>query len=183
MEITVKKIAEKARIKSPDLLTRGVGRSLYGELKKAISISAEDEVIVLDFKGVKVIDSSFIDEFIVRMIIDGIESSRKYYVKLRNISQIGQMNIESVFRSYQEFVNKKIVVMTEDICLNNNFFIGDLSQIETDIINYIRINKTAQTGDITSLTGHSREKVEEALALLSRLRVIRKNSSNKYYSV
>jgi hypothetical protein len=52
MEITVKKIAEKAKVKSPDLLTRSVGRSLYEELKKAISISGDDEVIVIDFKGV-----------------------------------------------------------------------------------------------------------------------------------
>jgi hypothetical protein len=115
--------------------------------------------------------------------MDGIKGDQKYYVKLRNISEIGQMNIDSVFRSYLEFDNKKIVVMTEDICLNNNFFIGDLSPIETDIINYIRVNKTAQTGDIVSLTGYSREKVEEALSLLGKLRVIRKSGNNKYFSV
>jgi hypothetical protein len=183
MEISLKKLAARAKIKSPDLLTRSVGRLLYGEIRKSMEIMADEEVLVVDFGGIQVIDSSFIDEFIVKLILNPDSSGRRYYLKIRNISEIGQMNIQSVFDSYAEFDGKKIVVMSEDICLNNNFFIGHLDPAETDIINYIRINRSAGAGDIASLTGVSRERSEDLLMTLHRLGIIRQNGEDRFLAL
>lgn len=183
MEISLKKLAVRAKIKSPDLLTRSVGRQLYGEIRKSMEPMADEEVLVVDFSGIQVIDSSFVDEFIVKLILNADNSGKKYYLKIRNISEIGQMNIQSVFDSYAEFDSKKIVVMSEDICLNNNFFIGHLDPVETDIINYIRINRSVRAADISSLTGLSGEGSENLLMNLNRLGIIRRNAEDRFLSL
>lgn len=182
MEINVKKLAEKAKMKSPDLLTRSVGRKLYKALEKLITISGEDEVIILDFSGIKVIDSSFIDEFIIKFIRNSSEE-KNYYVKLRNLSSIGQTNTEAVLRSYLEFDSQKIVVMTEDICLNNNFFLGELDSVEKDIVNFLRVNKSALESDIIGLTAEEPEDVRKVLKRLSSWKVIRINEEGRYLPV
>jgi hypothetical protein len=70
MEISLKKLAVRAKIKSPDLLTRSVGRQLYGEIRKSMEPMADEEVLVVDFSAIQDIDSSFVEEFIVNLILN-----------------------------------------------------------------------------------------------------------------
>jgi len=180
MVVQIKKVAQKIKIKSPDLLTRPVGRAMYEEIKKDLSIIKDEEVVILDFLDIRVIDSSFIDEFIIKLLNDTNNQDEKFYIKLRNISGIGEINISSVLRSYSDYDDKKMVVMTEDICLNNNFFIGELNDLEMDIINYFRVNRIASIQDIRSLTGLTAEETENILKRLNNLRIIRGNDSDSY---
>jgi len=183
MVINVSKLAKKAREKTPDLLTRPVGRKMYGKLIESIDIISSGEVVVLDFENIKVIDSSFIDEFIVKFIRNSKNDENDYYVKLRNISPITEINIGSVFRSYSDYDDKKIVVMTEDICLNNNFYIGNLIDVEKDIIDYIRINKSAAAKDIVRITGMTLNKVKEIMENLNCLRLVRQLNGSIFGAV
>ena len=180
MIVQIKKLAQKIKIKSPDLLTRPIGRAMYEEIKKDLSVIKDEEVVILDFLDIRVIDSSFIDEFIIKLLDDTKHTDKKFYIKLRNISGIGQTNISSVFRSYSDYDDKKMVVMTEDICLNNNFFIGEMSDLEKDIINYFRVNRIASIHDIRSVTGLSAEETGNILRRLNNLRIIRANDSDSY---
>lgn len=183
MEINVKKIAEAAKIKYPDLLTRVTGRSLYDRLVKKMEFVGHDEVVILDFSGIKVMDSSFIDEFIVKFLIEAGSGERKYYGKLREISEIGQNNVESVFQSYLQFNKQRLVAVTEDLSINNKFFLGTLSALEEDIFNYIRINKLVFIEDIASALNYSSKMVDDILAEMIKLRITRQNDDGKFLPV
>ena len=178
MEVTINKLAKKARVKMPDLLTRPVGRRMYKKLLEMLTIVESEEVVVLDFEGIKVIDSSFIDEFIVKILSE----ERGFYVKLRNISSIAERNIASVFKSYDDY-NKKIVVMTEDICLNNNFYIGALQSVEEDIFNYVRVNKSATVKELMHISGLEEEQVLETVNKLKTLHIIREQSRGVFITL
>ncbi|PKL36161.1 MAG: hypothetical protein CVV44_18255 [Spirochaetae bacterium HGW-Spirochaetae-1] len=180
MVVQIKKVAQRIKIKSPDLLTRPVGRAMYEEIKKDLSVIKDEEVVILDFLDIRVIDSSFIDEFIIKLLNDAGSKNEKFYIKLRNISGIGEINISSVLRSYSDYNDKKMVVMTEDICLNNNFFIGELTDLEMVIINYYRVNRIASIQDIRSLIGLTEVETENILKRLNNLRIIRGNDSDSY---
>lgn len=183
MELIVKKIAESAKIKYPDLLTRVTGRSLYDRLLKGIELIGNDEIVILDFDGIKVMDSSFIDEFIVKFIMAAGVAEKKYFVKLRKVSDVGQNNIASVFRSYLQFNKQRIVVATEELCINNRFFLGELSRVEEDILNYIRINKSVPLGDIASVGDYSDKMVDFILSDMIRLRIIRQNDTGRFLPI
>ena len=86
MIIDIAKIARNCKIKLPDLITRPVGRSLYAAVKEKLEFVGAGETVLLDFEGVKVIDSSCVDELIVRLIQDSY--ARYFYIKLRNVSPI-----------------------------------------------------------------------------------------------
>ena len=120
---------------------------------------SDGETLVLDFDGIKVIDSSFIDEMIVKLIVDSKTAGRAFYIKLKNISAIAETNIDLVFRSYSNYKNKKIVVITENICQNNVFFIGPLSDRERDVVEFLRVNKSITIDDIVTFTGRPRDQV------------------------
>jgi len=100
MVIAIKKKAEELKIKSPDLITRHMGRIMYNAIKAIVENIGDGETLVLDFDGIKVIDSSFIDEMIVKLIVDSKSAERAFYIKLKNISAIAETNIDLVFRSY-----------------------------------------------------------------------------------
>ena len=70
MVINIRKKADELKIKGPDLLTRPVGRLMYQSIRGMLEHIREGETLVLDFQNIKVIDSSFIDEMIVRLVID-----------------------------------------------------------------------------------------------------------------
>ena len=56
-----------------------------------------------------------------------------------------------MFRSYSNYKNKKIVVITENICQNNVFFIGPLSDQERDVVEFVRVNKSITADDVVNL--------------------------------
>lgn len=178
MEIHVKKLAMKAGFKSPDLLTRAVGRSLYKSLVKAASAAGENEVVVLDFAEIGVLDSSFIDEFIVKFILDQ-NKENGYYIKLCNISNTSQLNIAAVFRSYLEFDDRRLVVATEELCASNKFYIGFLSEAEDNVLSYIKTNKSVAADD----KGLHVKDLPKILNEMRKLRLIREDGSGRFFSI
>ena len=173
MLININKKAEELKLKVPDLITRHMGRAMYETTTSAIENINEGETLLLDFNGIKVIDSSFIDEMIVRLILDSRKSKNAFYTKLKNISEIAEINIDLVFRSYYSYKNKKIVVITENICQNNVFFIGPLSDQERDIVEFLRVNKSITTDDAVTFSGLPLEKVQRMMDDLDKIRVVK----------
>jgi hypothetical protein len=173
MLINIKKKAEELKLKVPDLITRHAGRAMYESITKIVENINDGETLLLDFIGIKVIDSSCIDEMIVRLILDSRRSKPAFYSKLKNISEIAEINIDLVFRSYYSYKNKKIVVITENICQNNVFFIGPLSDQERDIVEFLRVNKSITVDDAVTFTGLPREKVQKIMDELDKIRVVR----------
>lgn len=181
MEVKVDSLSKQITKNNPDLITRPVGRRMYKKLIDKMHIVQKGEVVILDFEKIKVIDSSFIDEFIVKLLSDSMKTGQ-FYLKLRKISDIAEINIASVVKSYAQ-VDKKIVVMTEDICLNNNFYIGELTSCEHDAINFIRINKRVSLEDLIAGTGMSEEMSKKTLENLIDLRLVRVQDKYIYCSI
>ncbi len=174
MIIDVSKIAKELKVKLPDLITRPVGRIMYtATLDKLLEIGI-GETVILDFNGVKVIDSSFVDEYIVKLILDS--RGKDFYLKLRNISTMSEINIDSVFNSYSIYKEKRIAVVRDEMGRNNRFFIGPLVEQESDILDYLRININANIDDISRFSGIDFSILKNLLEELSALRVIRKNN-------
>ena len=172
MVFEVAKIAREAKVKLPDLITRPVGRSVYARMREKLSLAGAGETIVLDFDGIKVIDSSFIDEFLVKLIMDAAESD--FFIKLRNISAISEINIDSVFVSYSNYKNGRIALVRDELGRNSKYYIGPLTEQESDILGYLKINQHAGIGEISKYCGLEVEALEGILAGMSRLRVVRK---------
>jgi hypothetical protein len=183
MVINIRKKADELKQKGPDLITRPMGRLMYQSICAMLEHIREGETLLLDFQNIKVIDSSFIDEMIVRLILDSWNDESPFYVKLKNISEIAEINIDMVFRSYSNYKNKKIVVITENICQNNVFFIGPLSDHERDIVEFLRINKSITQGDIVRFSGMPLEKVTGMMDELDALRVIKKQENGAYLAL
>lgn len=175
MVINVLKTAKEAKVKVPDLITRPVGRAMFKKALEKLENISEDEILLLDFAGIKVMDSSFIDEFIVKLILDSAE--KNYYVKLTNISDISEINIDSVFNSYSSYNEVKIAICRSELGRNNRYYIGPLNEHESDIIDYFRINRSADLDDISRFTGLERAAVETIMSELFRLRLVRKSES------
>jgi hypothetical protein len=88
-----------------------------------------------------------------------------------------------VFRSYSNYKNKKIVVITENICQNNVFFIGPLTDRERDIVEFLRINKSLSQEDIVKFTGSPPGEVAVILDGLDSLRIIKKENNGVYFAL
>lgn len=175
MVIDVLKMAKESKVKVPDLITRPVGRIMFARAIDKLENISEDEILLLDFSGIKVTDSSFIDEFIVRLILDS--GVRNYYVKLANISDISEINIDSVFNSYSNYNDKRIAVCRSELGNNNRYYIGPLNEQESDIIDFFRINRSADAVEISRFTGLEISSVQGIMAELYRLRLIRKSGT------
>ena len=174
MIVDVAKVAKEVKVKLPDLITRPVGRIMYAATTEKLSIIGEGETVILDFTAVKVIDSSFIDEYIVKLILDSRQ--KDFYLKLRNISPISEINIDYVFNSYSNYKDTRIAVAREEIGKNNRFYIGPLVEQESDIMDYLRININAGIEDISRFSGIDFKVLKKILDDLSVLRVIRRNN-------
>lgn len=172
MIIDVAKIAKQEKVKLPDLITRPVGRAMYNAAREKISVTGDGETVVLDFAGIKVIDSSFVDEYIVRLVLDSRD--RNFYIKLRNISPVAEINIDSVFNSYSNYKETRIAVATEEMGRNNRYYIGPLDEKESDIIDYLRINSVACMEDISKFSGIEPASLTTVMDQLSLLRLIRR---------
>ena len=151
MIIKVAKLAKETKMKLPDLITRPVGRLMYAKMKEKLSIIGQGETVVLDFETIKVIDSSFIDEFLVKLIIDA--ESDDFYIKVRNISPVSEINIDSVFNSYSNYKSGRLAVMREELGKNNRYYIGPLTEHESDIIDYLKLNHHAGADEISRFCG------------------------------
>ncbi|OHD65644.1 MAG: hypothetical protein A2176_13455 [Spirochaetes bacterium RBG_13_51_14] len=183
MIITIRKKADELNQKAPDLITRSVGRVMYESIRNSIGSIKEEETLVLDFSGIKVIDSSFIDEMLVKLIFESREPGRPFYVKLKNFSEIAEINIDLVFRSYSNYKNKKIVVITENICQNNAFYIGPLSDQERDIVEFIRVNKSITLDDVATFTGRPRNQTEKIMNDLNEMRLVKKHDDGIFWAL
>jgi len=176
MIINVFNFAKDAKVKMPDLITRPVGRLMFSRALEKLDNITEGETLLLDFAGIKVTDSSFIDEFIVKLIKHS--SEKNYYVKLTNISDISEINIDSVFNSYSNYNDSRIAVSRAELGKNNRYYIGPLNEHESDIIDYFRINRSASAEDISRFTGLEIAVVRKIMDELTGLRLIRKNNND-----
>lgn len=183
MVFNVKKIAESMKYRSPDLITRPIGRKIYAHVIKKMESVSPGEVIVLDCEGIMVMDSSFIDELIVRLVNDSMSSDSQFFIRLKNLSDSAEINIDSVFKSYSRYNSQKIVVITEDLCRNNNYYIGSVSGIEKDIIDYLRINRSAGIGEISKYAEKSPEEIYSVMISLVGLRIVRNLKEGIYSAV
>ena len=173
MVIVIKKVADELKVKLPDLITRPIGKLMYRRVSDQIRHVGSEEVVVLDFDGIKVIDASFIDEFLLRLMADSSDSTRPFFIKLRGVSEAIEINIDSVLHSCFIFNNEKKAVATDGVTANNSYFIGKLSPIEKDIVNYLRINKSAMVHDIAAFIDRDVDDTARLLEDLNGLRVIR----------
>ena len=163
MIIKLKESAKSAKISESDLITRPIGKLIYNKFMERIKHISEGETVIIDFEGIKVIDFSFVDEFIIKLIDDA--KNKKFYIKLKNISEIAQKNIGAVIKSYSEY-NKKVLVITESLNINNTFYLGDMNEDESKVFNAIRINKYSTQEDIKFITQIDVEKLTESLTNL-----------------
>lgn len=173
MVAVISKLAKEIKHNGADLITRPIGRKMYAKIRDKMKDISNHEVMVLDFEGIRVIDSSFIDEMIVRLIIDSWKSDTVFYVKLKNISNIAEINIDSVFKSFSHYNKSDIAVITEGICQNNSFFIGPLTKIERDIIEYLRINKNSTAREIGAFIGKTDVELLSLAEKLFKKRLVR----------
>ncbi len=183
MYFKINEIAKKLKIKSPDLITRPVGRSMYKKICKKIENVNDGETIVIDFDGIKVIDSSFIDECIIKLIMDSIEATSPFFIKIKNITDVAEINIRSVLESYATYDKRRMVVITEDIRSNNSFFIGSLQTAEKDLLDYIRINSIVSLKDLQHFTQNDTGDTQAIIEKLFSMRIIRKIDTNTYSRV
>jgi 6-pyruvoyl-tetrahydropterin synthase len=183
MIVNIFKKGEELHCRPPDLITRPVGRTMYEAIRDITSGLSDNETFVLDFAGIKVIDSSFIDEMIVKLILDSMESAKAFYIKLRNFSEITEINIDLVLRSYSNYKNKKIVVITENICHNHVFFIGPLSDKEKDIVEFLRINKSVSCNEVAKFSGLPAHEVQKILEELYSMRAVKKDNDGFFLAV
>jgi hypothetical protein len=182
MIIKLKEIAKNAKISESDLITRPVGKVIYNKFIENIKHIGESETVVIDFETIKVIDFSFVDEFIIKLIDyakNDKNKGKKFYIKLKNVSEIAQKNIEAVIKSYSEY-NKKILVITDNLSINNTFYLGNMSENENKVFNSIRINKYSTQEDIKLITQMDIEDLTESLSNLLELNSIKLDSDGKY---
>jgi hypothetical protein len=175
MIISLKKLSDELKIKIPDFITRPIGRNVYEKVRQSMSIIHEGEVVIIDFQGIRVTDLSFIDEFIVRMVLDSRKNLPEFYIKVINLSDIAVINIESVFNSYNLMNNEKIAVITDRL-INKSFFIGFLTETERDIINYLNVNKTCVVKDAAEFLQKNTAEAGKILDGLYGLRLIRRRN-------
>ncbi len=174
MTIIIKKIAAELKIRMPDLITRPMGRRMYERVRDQIKMAGSEEVVVLDFEGVQVIDASFIDEFLLRLMIDSSDSEKPFFVKLRGLSDAIEINVDSVLHSYFTFNNEKKAVATESVTANNSYFIGSLTSIERDVVNYLRVNRSAVVQDIAVFIDRDADDASRLLEDLYGMRIVRR---------
>jgi hypothetical protein len=175
MLIEAVKLSKENKIALPDLITRPVGRKFFSSAGSKLDIIGSGETLVIDFGGIKVMDSSFIDESIVKLILLSREPGKPFFVKIKNISRVAEINIDLVFNSYTSYNNTRIAVITDTITSGNKFFIGSLKKEESDILEYIRVSKSASAGEVASAAGLDKKSGAETVDMLYSLRLIKIN--------
>jgi len=184
MIIEIRKIAKNIKISSPDLITRPTGKSFYSRIMKKLNDVHPGEVVILDFNAIKVLDSSFIDECLVSLLKESQRENIPFHVRLQNVSDSMESNIEFVIKSYFSMNNEKIAVSLDRMGRSQGNYIGALSEDEKDIVDFLMINKHVSAEEIASYTGFDVENTEKILDSLYAIRVIRrsKEGATYYYS-
>ena len=181
MTIYVKDLVKYGKTFSGDLLTRPVGRKYYDAAAKKTKAAMQGEVVVVDFEKIRVIDPSFADEFVIKLI--NLSSENDFYIRLKNLGRSAANNISSIIDSYSRFAQTELAVPVEEITESGSHFIGNLDGIKADIAEFFRINKTAGLETIINKFSITESQTEEILESLNSLRIIRKDDSGKYFSV
>ena len=180
MVIKLKELAKNIKIAELDLITRPVGKTIYNKVIENISHISEGETVIIDFENIKVIDFSFVDEFVIKLIDNAKNAENKrFYVKLKNISEIAQKNIKAVIKSYTEY-GKKVLVITEDLNINNTFYLGDMNENENKVFNSIRINNYSTLEDLKFITQMDIGSLTESLSSLLDCNCIKLDFDGKY---
>jgi len=162
MIFKIEKLAKEIGVFEQDLITRVVGKDLYNKVSEKLDIIQEDELLIIDFDLIKVVDSSFIDEFFIK-ILEKAFNEKNFFIKLKNINKILESNIDIVMQSYSKYNRNRVLITTDNICSNNNFYIGKLNKNEKNIFEYIRINKNAKFDDLLKLIDSQIEDHEESI--------------------
>ena len=178
MIIKLKEFTKSVKISESDLITRPVGKLVYNKFIEKIEHIGNGETVIIDFENIKVIDFSFVDEFIIKLI-DYAKEDKKFYIKLKNVSEIAQKNIKAVIKSYAEY-DKKILVTTENLSINNTFYLGNMSKNENEVFNAIRINNYSTQKDLKFITQLSIEDLTESLSSLMDYNCIKLDLDGKY---
>jgi hypothetical protein len=181
MIISILKKVKEVKISFPDLITRPSGKKMFESVISSLDIISENETILMDFAGIGVIDSSFIDEFIVKLILESKKNEKPFFIKLKNISDIAEINIDSVFKTYTNYNKDRIIVITDDIRRNNSFFIGNLDEYGKSLLAFLRVNKNA---GVIELASNLEKTVEETSIILDKLyteRLIKKIKGYYYF--
>ncbi len=178
-------VNKRLKNESHDLLARKTGRDTFKKVSTRLGDIEKGEVVELDFADIRVMDPSFIDEFLINLIEESLPEKNDYYIKLLNLLKISEINISNVFKSYYNHTGKKIAVALDSISFENKYYIGPLTEIENEIVNYMRINRSVKIEQIAENISQNTGTVEKLLENLFICRLIRKidKSSGIYYLV
>ena len=179
MLIDVAKCAKECKIKTPDLITRPVGRKMYAYASKLLQNARPEELVIIDFTLIKVIDPSFIDEFIISILREAYSDQKPLFIKLTGLSNASELNIASVFDSYSSASGKPFAIITDSMTEKREFFIGNISPVYTDIIHYLRVNRNATAQALAAFLNTEPGTAAESLAELYALRLIRRDEQNQ----
>ncbi len=182
MVIAIQKFARDMKLSIPDLITRPVGRELYIRIAKKFTDIHDGEVVVIDFKGYKVLDPSFIDEFIIRLLERSRNEHPRFHIKLSGISETAIHNILHVMKSYRVVKGKRFAVATDRL-INKHNIIGELTAEEIDIIRFLSINQGTTSAEISLFLETGIEETNALLEEMYAMGIIRKQNvhSNTFY--
>lgn len=88
-------LRRELKVTTPDLFTRDLGRKAFRLLEEAIRKVPVSEALVIDAKGILLIDGSFFDEAILTLFEN--LRNRKYgdrFIVLVNLSEDSRLNLE-----------------------------------------------------------------------------------------
>ncbi len=165
MIISIQKIARDMKLSIPDLITRPMGRELYNRITKKLGNIHDGEVVVIDFASYKVLDPSFIDEFVIRLLERSRNEQPRFHIKLSGISETAINNILHVMKSYREVKSKRFAVAADRL-INKHNIIGELTSEETDIIRFLAINQGTTAAEIALFL---EKRIEETNAMLEEM--------------
>lgn len=173
MIISIQKIARDMKLTIPDLITRPMGRELYTRITKKLVNIHDGEVVFIDFAGYKVLDPSFIDEFIIRLLERSRNEQPRFHIKLSDVSETAIHNILHVMKSYREVKSKRFAVAADRL-INKHNIIGELTPEETDIIRFLSINQGTTAAEIALFLENSIEDTNTILEGMYEMGIIRK---------
>ncbi|MBN1498532.1 MAG: DUF4325 domain-containing protein [Spirochaetes bacterium] len=181
MVIELVKIKNRMKVDLKDLITRPLGEKFYKEVGKILKNASPNEVILMNFDGIEVADPSFLDEFLVKIIMDSKKTEKTFYVKLSNFSRLTSLNLKSVLDSYSRFKNERIAVATNQLVDNDRYCIGNVDNIEKSILNYLHVNKSGNAKEISDYIGYPLDETEKILKELDTVRLIRADESGQHH--